>query len=127
MEEVKKQGMASLFCPYEQALALKQLGFNAECFAYYDKDIKSFELFKYFDYNTLECISAPLYRQAFSFFREKYKLYATLPRSVRSETFAYVIATESDGWFRQQDGFKTYEEAELECIKTLIEIVNKKS
>ena len=28
MEEVKKQGMESLFVPYEIALALKQLGFD---------------------------------------------------------------------------------------------------
>ena len=33
MEEVKKQGMESLFCPYELALELKELGFNEPCFA----------------------------------------------------------------------------------------------
>ena len=126
--------------PYEQALALKELGFDEPCFDYYIPDknndpiskiFNSYELGKHnSNTNTIYkngIISRPLYQQAFSFFREKYKLYATLPRSVRSETFAYVIATESDCWYRQQDRFKTYEEAELECIKTLIEIVNKKS
>ena len=108
--------------PFEESSSLRELGFNEECFGGWDKDGKW-----WYHPDSDIIADAPLYRQAFSFFREKYKLYATLPRSVRSETFAYVIATESDGWFRQQDGFKTYEEAELECIKTLIEIVNKKS
>ena len=31
MEEVKKQGMESLFCPYEQSLALKELRFEEPC------------------------------------------------------------------------------------------------
>lgn len=36
MEEVKKQGMESLFVPYEIALALKELGFDEPCFGYYN-------------------------------------------------------------------------------------------
>jgi hypothetical protein len=35
MEEVKKQGMESLFVPYEIALELKELGFDEPCFAYF--------------------------------------------------------------------------------------------
>jgi hypothetical protein len=36
MEEVKKQGMESLFVPYEIALALKELGFDEPCFGNYN-------------------------------------------------------------------------------------------
>ena len=38
MEEVKKQGMESLFCPYELALELKELGFNEGVLAQYRVD-----------------------------------------------------------------------------------------
>ena len=36
MEEVKKQGMESLFCPYELALELKELGFDEISLFCYD-------------------------------------------------------------------------------------------
>ena len=48
MEEVKKQGMESLFVPYEIALALKELGFDEPCFGKYlssfQSDWKVYEL-----------------------------------------------------------------------------------
>ena len=38
MEEVKKQGMESLFCPYEIALELKELEFDEPCLGLYRED-----------------------------------------------------------------------------------------
>ena len=64
------------FVPYEQALELKELGFDEPCFGYYNVDPQ----FKTPPFNMVKpfknewCLPAPLYQQAFRFFREKYKL-----------------------------------------------------
>ena len=108
------------FIPYEQALALKELGFDEPCQGYYDVD-KGYSIGYAFCYSNREsqpengCL-APLYQQAFRWFREKYNLY-------------YSIQNQQSLWFFNRfslKGFKTYEEAELECLKKLIEIVKNK-
>jgi hypothetical protein len=57
------------FVPYEQALALKELGFNEPCFGYYNTDpylgSPAFNLVKPFDHEW--CLPAPLYRQVINF------------------------------------------------------------
>ena len=60
--------------------------------------------------------SAPTFSQAFRWFREKYGL----DNAVLKDRF--VIETEEDlpNWYY---GFKSYEEAELACLRKLIEIV----
>lgn len=92
MEEVKKQGMESLFVPYEIALALKELGFDEPCFGHwnynngeinywYDEEIQNERTNKWFlnleeqfpKMNKNGC-AAPTHSQAFHFFREKYGL-----------------------------------------------------
>ena len=74
------------FISYEQALALKELGFNEPCMAiYYSKD-KSFSWHHHKDHTNDESaldsgkfnISAPLYQQAFRWFRNKYHIYAEI-------------------------------------------------
>jgi hypothetical protein len=97
--------MEKEFVPYEQALALKELGFDEPCFAiYYSKN-------KYF--------TAPLYQQTFRWFREKYFIVSYIvPRNGK---YTYNIISNSIK--SERNGFKTYEEAELECLKKLIEIV----
>ena len=57
--------MKKEFCTYEQALALKELGFKKECFGYYDKDG---------DFYTVavgKLLNAPLYQQAFRWLYQK--------------------------------------------------------
>ena len=123
------------FIPYEQALALKELGFDEPCFRFYSEkyaidsktggDIKTgeFYLTDRPKTKTMRC-SAPLYQQAFRFFREKYKLCGT-PQYFTGGFYCYTINNmqdqkESNRLFTE---FKTYEEAELACIIKLIEIV----
>ena len=71
MEKVKKQGMESLFCPYDLALELKELGFNEECIMFYrgieNELVYSFEYkrFKNSQYVDKTSVSAPLWQQAF--------------------------------------------------------------
>lgn len=111
------------FIPYEQALELKQLGFDEPCLACYDKlnMLATYtKLFEPKNYNTSKyCISAPLYQQAFRWFREKYNLYMDmLPYKNRFE-----ISIRSGHYLIDIGSYTTYEEAELECLKKLIEIV----
>jgi hypothetical protein len=70
MEEVKKQGMESLFVPYEIALALKELGFDEKCLGYYEYT-KNFLITDSVFYTNSELqnegVTAPLYQQAINF------------------------------------------------------------
>jgi hypothetical protein len=65
MEEVKKQGVESLFVPYEIALALKELGFEEPCFGFYDDMENNKPIGGNFPCDGRN--SAPLYQQAFKF------------------------------------------------------------
>jgi hypothetical protein len=63
------------FIPHEQALELKELGFKEECSAHYldDDDLElKWKIYRNLSFNTNNCLQAPLYQQAFRFFREKY-------------------------------------------------------
>jgi hypothetical protein len=108
--------MKNEFIPYEQALELKELGFNEECFAYYYNKELSFGARVAYG----EVIESPLKQQAFRWFREEYALDSYIrPNLVYDvpKTYQYNIDDNIDGvWYN------TYEEAELECLKKLIEI-----
>ena len=132
MEEVKKQGVESLFCPYELALELKELGFDEISLFYYDaayegnplshcphlllnSQLEGFEN---------EPISAPLRQQALRWFREKYKLLSFVDIDSSYRIYCDDIKFDLDIDSRI---FKTYEDAELECIKKLIEIAKEQN
>lgn len=117
--------MIKEFLPYEQALSLKELGFDEPYFGYYDKDDKKFTLFNYFNYNNLWCISAPLYQQAFRWFREKHNLNSFIIDSKSYNWYFNINDMIKDDLVSEILYFKTYEEAELECLKKLIEITKK--
>lgn len=115
--------MEKEFIHYEQALALKELGFNKPCFGWYNWTGKDLFLTdnSYVDINPT---SAPTFSQAFRWFREKYDMQLGICH----------INGGFDCWTNDGDlfengkycNFKTYEEAELECLKKLIEIVKNK-
>lgn len=127
--------MEKEFIPYEQALDLKELGFDEPCFGFYNikgKFIKDFsvtkDIMESLEIKAIElqgkiCLS-PTFSQAFRWFREKYKL-QTRP------VFKMIDETEFEYSFMPNDlknkWYKTYEEAELECLKKLIEIVKNKN
>ena len=128
------------FIPYEQALALKELGFDEPCFATYNTDKKvsrnpshnmedlPIEGQPYYWQNSkihITCITAPLYQQAFRWFREKGLHSAIMVKITPSNTIVYYVyeGKPKKDW---NNCFKTYEEAELECLKKLIEIVKQK-
>lgn len=123
------------FVPYEEALAFKELGFNEPCFAYYNKEVNwnlcwksnSVEPYNHNDITKYDSLSAPTFSQCFRWFREKYGLH---PHYFVQSDSTYVWCIR---WFehgRQKDvpyeSSNTYEEAELACLRKLIEIVKEK-
>lgn len=124
------------FVPYKEALALKELGFDESCITWYFDtrvDIKlypesqpgsglSLKGFKnsHKKIGITDC-TAPLYQQAFRWFREKYSWNGWVDQGF-TESFRYNIC-ESNGSIIGVEGFSTYEEAELACLRKLIEIV----
>ena len=109
--------MEKEFIPYEQALALKELGFDEPCFSYYYNRELSFGARTSYG----EVVEAPTFSQAFRWFREKYGI------------FSSVWCFETEQKFFIEFGFGIHkfevnnkEEAELECLKKLIEIVRQK-
>jgi len=110
--------MQNEFIPYEQALALKELGFDEPCLMYYDYSWTLVESGVY------EC-KAPLYQQAFRFFREKYGLFAEIkPYLIIGTEWRYTITNRNNSsGLPYEEEFETYEKAELVCLIKLIEIV----
>jgi hypothetical protein len=118
--------MKKEFISYEQALELKELGFNEPCFATYDEDIElelqDFE--QTYDTFPSHIIAVPLYQQVFRWFREKHKLTHSV-RTFFNEEFYYEIYV-SFNYEITSDKRNTYEEAELACLNKLIEITKTK-
>jgi len=100
--------MKQEFVPYELALKLKQLGFNEPCFGLYAPPSKTVFLHHYGLLTAKEQVLAPLFQQAFRWFRE--------PKngSLNHLDFMYEYL---------KDNSISYEEAELACLEKLIEIV----
>ena len=124
MGELKKE-----FIPYEQSLALKQLGFDEPCFGYFNVTIHlgiGAFTFKESNKDTTDSygnkvLLRPTFSQAFRWFREKYNLFG----EVNIHTyFIYNISNDGFEMIKQYDKLtNTYEEAELACLRKLIEIV----
>ena len=137
--------MEKEFIPYQPSLDLKELGFDEPCFATYRTHaVGSKKPFEYdLDYHTKvemssnvipinseyteesKWISAPLYQQAFEFFRKKYGLHGKVGiYHFFENTYCYnIVSKNAPHYIHKESQFKTYEEAELKCLKKLIEIV----
>lgn len=116
------------FVPYEEALALKELGFDGECFSHYyrDGDIsRTFHLAPITnDCIIVEC-TAPLYQQAFRWFRKNHGIWYQPHTTKDSNGDWYYFSIE--GGPKRTDitsGSDEYEIEELKCLRKLIEIVN---
>ena len=124
------------FTLYPEALELKQLGFDEPCFTFYQVEyhenspimVDDNDQYRITGFRTCKnseiashYISCPTYSQAFRWFRDNGKVV---------EIFSQLLPSNKYKWgFKIQgvegitDGFFTYEEAELACLKKLIEIV----
>jgi hypothetical protein len=105
------------FVPYEQALVLKELGFDEPCIrAYHTKEkLCVCSEIGYKNSQGFGMPTAPLYQQAFSWFREKYGFNISLT----NDGYIALDTKKSQSYIDEAD---SYEEAELECLKKLIEL-----
>jgi hypothetical protein len=128
--------MEKEFVPYEQALALKELGFDELCLARFDGG--GFRLLPVYDplknseiKESWFCIT-PLYQQAFRWFRDKHNLTSEVSieqyrRNTDKKWMFSVTWLNKDAMYdHSKTTFKSYEEAELACLDKLIEIVENK-
>jgi len=125
--------MKNDFTPYEQAVALKQLGFDEPCFGYYEPngnfDYIEKDIIKDFPYlaknsEWQDLVASPTLSQAFRWFREKFGYYANLFVD-DDKTFGFMISSfVEEGVLEKpiQRNYSSYEEAELACLIKLIEI-----
>jgi hypothetical protein len=136
--------MSKEFLPYNRALKLKQLGFDEPCFGYHytlnGKDWKFADNHEYFEIDDQLVIGAnftllaPLFQQAFRWFREKHNLISIITTTPSFDTM-YASKYKSHTYYQFQP-FKwvdgkylindTYEEAELACLDKLIAILELK-
>jgi hypothetical protein len=120
--------MKKEFLPYNRSVKLKELGFNEPCLDFYDDNQELF-----YNHENKEkihigdSVKAPLFQQAFRWFRENYRLSVLIQDwlddydgeivewTIGEDRIIYEITNRTD----------TYEEAELACLDKLIEIVTK--
>ena len=112
------------FIPYEQALKLKELDLDEQCFGVYYRSDRVFlkNIVNEFLHEN-EC-KAPLWQQAFDFFREKYGLHYEifLTNDAPYNKFHYRIMKIGQYFILSYNDFiGSYEEARLECLDKLIE------
>jgi hypothetical protein len=127
------------FVPYEEALALKELGFNEPCLASYFHAGKRLDICEYINHGEYTVL-APTFSQAFRWFREKYKLHYSVDYECSQHdhkwgynytiyNYSQVVKTNEE--YIQSNPiapagewvYETHEEAEIECLKKLIELV----
>jgi len=128
------------FIPYEESLALKELGYRDPCFGFWlfnpsiDKPNEEQLYITESCYFGLPeyCILAPTFSQAFRWFREKYKVDSmvqpTYSTKYQYRMFHIEVKTKVQiyGEYMGKE-FKTYEEAELACLRKLIKIAKEKN
>ena len=119
----------SNFVPYQIAVDMKSIGFNEPCFGFYNRKEKLYLCdYKNANEEKISIISAPLYQQAFRFFREKYGLHYIICKNIQMDGYGYreVILIP---YMEENENtiFKTYEEAEVECLVKLIEIAKEQN
>ena len=119
MERNNMKNLQKDFLPFELSLKMKQLGFDKPCFGYYDEGGNLYTEMQ-------EYLPAPLYQQAFRWFREKYDLKGHVEPveylDGTPDTYHWSIFNNCNSGNDQL----THEEAELACLVKLIDIVENK-
>jgi hypothetical protein len=141
------------FISYEQALALKELGFDEPCLAYligfgdgtkengrykinqqqmfYPNDTSPDDKAEELGLHPFVMCGVPLFQQAFRWFREEYVLDSIVQPTYSTKYQYRVFKVEAKskvqvyGDYMSKE-FNTYEEAELACLIKLIKIVKNK-
>ena len=126
------------FVPYEEALALKELGFDKPCLASYYHAGKRLDICEYINHGEYTVL-APTFSQAFRWIREKYwytalilcdsfqiimQISTSRTRDSRTWEWKPIYVTQT---YHKEEGLKSYDESELACLKQLIEIAKEKN
>jgi len=119
--------MENEFIPYDQALALKVQGFDEPCLAWYEiggsglrPNATKVTLSTAQTNSNSDMVAAPLYQQALRWFR-KHELYHEIQVDTTTyPKYTYRIVNSFGAMIIAEHLYKTYEEAELECLKYLI-------
>lgn len=145
MKEKTLDGMEGEFVPYELVVKIKELGFSSNnlnfysgCFAYYGDETSNLKgklipnniMRKHFRFNYSEFIMAPLWQQAFDWFREKYNFDSYVRKTTYRQwklQIKYILQNDSEEEWENykyyQDYKDTQKEAREACLEKLIEIV----
>ena len=131
------------FIKYEQALALKELGFDEPCFSLMTPN-GTLESIEMEDWEKVSgTVLAPLKQQVFRWFREKYNIVSSIDYMKRTSYHSgYIVHFRGINGVKlneenfivlndelPQEGyqvFESYKEAEDACIDKLIELVKEK-
>ena len=135
------------FVPYEQALALKELGFDEPCFVkvWWLNSINRHTKEPYkpritmngqdikFEYPTPEKhpstefdileLQVPTFSQAFRWFDEHTDLMGFVVPSIKDNHFDWLIRIDWEEEIECEEAYSSRSEAELACLRKLIEIV----
>jgi hypothetical protein len=124
--------MKKEFVTYEQALKLKELGFDEKCLAFYNgKFLDSTE----YDFDSCvskdigHCVAAPLKQQVFRWFRDVWGYCVSIRKrhyhdaEVEYNYFIYPPNSNEHLEHNLLDEYDTWEQAESYCIDDLIQII----
>jgi hypothetical protein len=128
--------MEKEFVPYTEALALKELGFNELSPTFYSEKGFLYRCIDFYGYSTDKLLPnecpVPTFSQAFRWFREKYRLKGEIDTAdMIWSKWSFNIELKGSSYIlysglTEKIYFNSYEEAELECLEKLIEIVKEK-
>lgn len=134
---MEKVGIFKEFVSPQDAKAISSLGYKRLGFRYWTEEnmYRSPELIgNAHETVPLDAWAAPLYQQAFRWFREEYGLHGSIePANISDGTYYWNISGGKEGvlyadtyknfynW--DSDNFPTYQEALDDCIKQLIKII----
>jgi hypothetical protein len=123
--------MENLFVLYEQAIELKELGFDNPCFGYYGENQKLIWKSGYAPWTNSErnlvdnhFTAAPLKQQVFRWFRDEHNLKFHIRQDNWNNWCSVWILISNE--HERVRGYSTYEKAEDACLNKLIEIVKNK-
>lgn len=122
--------MEKEFVPYELAVKLKELGFDEPCLANYvsgtygfEKIVNTLEIWNDEDVEILHSkIKAPLWSQAFDWFRENFNLLSCIGFQNDYQYSYEIYDIKKKDCVDYVDKIETYEEARKACLEKLIEL-----
>ena len=113
------------FLPYDEAYQLNKYGYNEPCLKYMAIMAGGEHNGDYYVHE--KKLGLPLYSQAFRFFREKYNLSSNIIYRVNIDDGGVCYDWLILGQDVKYRHFNTYEDAEIACLRRLIEIVKNKT